>query len=169
MSMRTWNQQLFFEAMPGRYRPLDAWTEDLAREGIDLIVCLAPDDEVRKKSPAYAELRERNPDGIEIASGTGTRTVPSVSFPIPDYGVPSADQIPAFWDLASRVARVLHERGRVFIHCGAGIGRTGTLATAALIAMGRPTDEARAEIAATGSYPETDGQKALIEAGHPIV
>jgi protein-tyrosine phosphatase len=49
------------------------------------------------------------------------------------------------------------------IHCGAGIGRTGTLAACVLLALGEPLAKAEQAVSAAGSHPETTAQRALVE------
>jgi protein-tyrosine phosphatase len=79
---------------------------------------------------------------------------------IPDFGVP--EDRSAFKALAGQVATWLQNGENVLIHCGAGIGRTGTLAIAALLFLGISIQEASEIVHSAGSQPETTGQKALL-------
>jgi protein-tyrosine phosphatase len=135
--------------MPGRDEPLAQTLEHLRSHGVEVIVCLAGPDEIRRKSPEYAAAIDAKtlPCAIEV-------------FPVPDFGVP--DDREAFWTLASSVARRLSAGSRVLIHCGAGIGRTGTFATTVLLALGEPRAKARQAVSAAGSHPETAEQEALV-------
>jgi protein-tyrosine phosphatase len=140
---------LWLHAMPGRAEPVDAlwaWARDV---GLDAIVCLAGDGEIAARSPAYAEA---------LAAGNGPCAIERLA--IPDFGVP--DDAEAFAGLAARIATRLREGRRVLIHCGAGIGRTGTLAVCVLLAMGYTRAAAEAAVRASGSHPETAAQQDLV-------
>jgi protein-tyrosine phosphatase len=54
----------------------------------------------------------------------------------------------------------------VLLHCGAGIGRAGTVAAGLLMALGTPMDAALATVAAHRPMagPEAGGQVELLEA-----
>jgi protein-tyrosine phosphatase len=142
--------------MPGTHGPLERTWESLRREGVQVVVCLAEPGEIRAKSPAYAAALEAQ-----------AVPCPVESFPVADFGVP--DDREAFWALASSVGRRLTGGERVLIHCGAGIGRTGTLATCVLLALGQPLAKAEQAVSAAGSHPETAAQRALVSwcAGRP--
>lgn len=140
---------LRLHSMPGCCEPLDHVWERVRSDAIRVIVCLAGPQEIHTKSPSYAAAIEAKtlPCSVE-------------SFPIADFGVPGDRE--AFWSLASRTATQLKVGGRVLIHCGAGIGRTGTLATCVLLALGEPKAKAEQAVSAAGSHPETDDQRELV-------
>jgi protein-tyrosine phosphatase len=144
--------------MPGRDEPLDRTWEDLRREEVQVVVCLAEPEEIRGKSAAYAGALEAQ-----------AVPCPVESFPVADFGVPGDRE--AFWALACRVGRRLTGGERVVIHCGAGIGRTGTLAACVLLALGEPQAQAEEAVSAAGSHPETIAQRALVSscAAYPPV
>lgn len=137
---------LRLHSMPGRREPLEQVWEQVRSEGIQVIVCLAGLDEIRTKSPRYAAALE-------------TKAVPCTleAFRVADFGVPEDRE--AFWSLASKVAEKLSSGGRVLIHCGAGIGRTGTLATCILLVLGESRPQAEKAVSAAGSHPETAQQR----------
>jgi protein-tyrosine phosphatase len=141
--------ELRLHSMPGRYEPLAGVCADIQAVGIDIIICLAPVEEIRRKSPAYADALAEN-----------ALPCPVEHFPVSDYGVPANRE--AFWSLASGIANRLNEGRRVLIHCGAGLGRTGTLATCVLLALGVPQEEAARAVSAAGSHPENAEQRALV-------
>ncbi|WP_439603926.1 protein-tyrosine phosphatase family protein [Shinella sp.] len=141
--------ELWLGPMPGRRRPFDDDMDDLRARKITRIVSLTPLAEIEEKAPSYA-----------IALG-GEINIAIVRFPIADFGIP-ADEA-ALFALADEAAQHLSGGGNVFVHCAAGIGRTGTFAICILRALGLKTVEAAALVASAGSGPETDAQKALVD------
>ena len=149
--------RLYLHSMPGRNEPFEEVRVAISDKKIGRVVCLAPRDEIRKKSPDYYAALVR---GVPW-----TR----VEFPITDYGVP--DDRMAFLILAQDTASALRGGERILIHCGAGIGRTGTLAVAVLLNLDYALLDAGKIVKAAGSGPETEGQSALLEwiaAGGPM-
>ncbi len=140
---------LCLHSMPGWYEPFDRAGREIIRLDITRVVCLTPLTEVRGKSPAYARA-------IESGELPWTHQL----FGIQDYGVPE-DPI-GFLDLAQAIAQALRSGERVLIHCGAGIGRTGTLATCVLMHLGVSRDDATRSVADAGAGAETAPQKALV-------
>ena len=149
--MRTWKNLLYFDAMPGRYRRLENWLSEMEAAGVARVVCLAPQDEIVRRSTQY-HLWRKSQTEYEISD-----------VPIPDYGVPDAAGTERFWREAVWVAGDIKKGRRVFVHCGAGIGRIGTFACAVLVAAGYKADNAVREISEVGSQPETRRQTALVK------
>jgi protein-tyrosine phosphatase len=141
--------RLYLHSMPGRYEPFERTVADIQLRGIAEVICLVSREEIEVKSPDYARALK--------SGGTPWR---QVMFPIVDYGVP--DDLQAYLRLVTQTAASLRSGTNVLAHCGAGIGRTGTLAACVLIALGVPLDEALATVHAAGSYAERPEQLDLI-------
>lgn len=151
--MRTWNNTLYLDAMPGRLAPLDTWLSRMRERGITTMVCLTPAEEIAGKSPAYADWL------------SGQSDVDVTRIPIPDYGVPEGQDVARFWTAAKKVAALTQTGTKVFIHCGAGHGRTGMFAIAVLMQLGLTYEDAYAQILSAGSEPEEPPQKAFLREG----
>jgi protein-tyrosine phosphatase len=137
--------RIYLHGMPGRYEALEETWASIGSKAIDRIVCLAPRDEIRRKSPEYASAIE-----------TGTVPCPVLEFAVQDFGAPDDDL--EFQEVVKAVASSLRSGDRVLVHCGAGIGRTGMLAIAVLIVLGVPLDHATERVRDAGSSPERDAQ-----------
>jgi protein tyrosine phosphatase (PTP) superfamily phosphohydrolase (DUF442 family) len=87
--------------------------DDLSRAGVRTIVDLRAEDNIEVDTGRLARL------GIRY-----------VHLPIRDGQSPKADQVAAF------LATVRHSSGITLVHCGAGVGRTGAMAAAYLVASG---------------------------------
>lgn len=142
--------RLFLSEMPGLYFPLDKYEKEFADKRINLVLCLAPLQEIKQKSPQYALKLEK-----------GLFPFPVEFFPIEDYGIPKSigELVRVAKDAAMRLKRGEH----ILIHCGAGIGRTGMVAICVLQALGLPLEEASVRVQRAGSGPETTTQQALVE------
>jgi protein-tyrosine phosphatase len=105
----------------------------IERVGATAVVCLSEATELKDRYPEYvAWLRANAP-------------ARAVWFPIPDLHAPDVDAAAALLgELRARLAR-----GDVLLlHCGAGIGRAGTMAAGLLITSGVPLEAALATVAA---------------------
>lgn len=113
--------RLWLSSMPGRWDALDSFIDWCTREGIDRVVCLAPDDEIAVKSPDY-----------HAALHGGSIPLPVMHFPVPDYKVTS--DLGGFMALAEEILDPLRAEGRIVIHCAADILHFKTDARKALAA-----------------------------------
>ena len=131
--------------MPGRYEPISQFIADMTALGIEYMVCLTSDREIRRKSPDYLEAVEN----VQIKV---KRTVLAIT----DFGTP--EDMDAFHVLVRDTARQLQGGKTVLIHCAGGIGRTGTFAGCVLKQLG----QSLVALEDSASYPETDEQLALV-------
>lgn len=141
--------RLLLHSMPGCFETLEQVWEHIRTKGVQFIVNLAQAGETRRKSPAYAK-----------ALLSGHVPCPVISFPVKDCGTPRSRE--AFWELAFDLAQRLNAGERILVHCAAGVGRTGSLATCILIALGETPAAAAEAVWDAGSQPETDGQMELV-------
>jgi protein-tyrosine phosphatase len=121
----------------------------VARVAATTVVCLNPERELAGWYDGYVAWLRAN---------AGER---AVWFPIADLHAPAAEVIrPLLEDLHERLAA----GGTLLVHCGAGIGRAGTVAAALLIGLGQDLDEALATVAASRPMagPQDPSQLALL-------
>ncbi|HEY8506235.1 MAG TPA: hypothetical protein VIL46_16730 [Gemmataceae bacterium] len=116
-------------------------------EGLDVVVSLLEESEV-------AELGlERVP---ELCAKAGMRFI---SFPIPDRGVPASRS--ELSNLVKSLAEELRQGRGVGLYCRFGVGRSALVAVCLLVQLGRPLDEAWADVeqARGMAVPETEEQR----------
>ena len=101
------------------------WLEDeilsWKAAGVQVVVCLLEDHET-----VDLDLSQEGP-------ACSRHEIDFLRFPIPDRGLPANDQAIAF---SRSLAQMLIQGRSVLIHCRAGIGRTGLLASAVLVQLG---------------------------------
>jgi hypothetical protein len=73
--------RLYLHSMPGRHEPLEDIEARIRELGITVVVCLAPLEEIEKKSPNYAAAIRSNDQEWQ-----------QLSYPIPDYGAPNDNE-----------------------------------------------------------------------------
>jgi len=123
----------------------------IAATGASTVVCLTERYELSDRYPAYVAWLDDN---------RGER---ALWFPIPDLHAPAVSDVLTMLD---EVRARLERGGTVLVHCAAGIGRAGTLATCLLIMMGMNADDALTHVAAHRPMagPEVGAQRALVDA-----
>jgi protein-tyrosine phosphatase len=123
----------------------------LAETGATTVVCLTERHELEDRYPRYVAW---------LDAEAGSR---ACWHPIPDLGAPAIpDAVALLDDLAAR----LRAGDGLLVHCGAGIGRAGTVAAALLIDLGLDLDAAVAQVAAHRPMagPEAGAQRELLDA-----
>ena len=140
---------LFLHSMLGRREPLANSLPEIESLSINGILSLASLDEIENKSPTYATAIKSHQLPCEY-----------ISFPIDDYNVPEDRE--KFGSFVKNVAERLRNGERLLMHCGAGIGRTGTVACCILIELGLSKEKAEKTVSEAGSHPENDLQKELV-------
>lgn len=133
------------------------------RVDADVVVCLCHRHELEDRYPQYAAW-------LGEPVGGSAAPLPSVArkadpqalwFPIHDLHAPPADQA---LELVGVLRGLLDAGSTLLVHCGAGVGRAGTLAAALLLSLGMGREEALALVAASRSMagPEAGPQTDLL-------
>lgn len=136
---------LFLHSMPGRVEPLDTCWQALNDANVQGIICLNPMEEIKDKSPDYAEAIDTDSLPCEL-----------IHFPIGNFGVP--EDKASFLKLAQTIATRLRNGENFLVHCKGGVGRTGTFASCVATALGQPLSR----VTDAGGKAETEQQLQLI-------
>jgi hypothetical protein len=123
----------------------------LAAVGADRIVCLCEPSELAGRYPGYVAWLATEEQGRAIR------------FSIPDLHSPGVDATVPFLDY---LRALLDEGGSLLMHCGAGMGRAGTMAAALLMMMGMERTAAVDAVARSRPLagPEAGAQSELLAA-----
>ncbi len=102
---------------------------------------------------AVVSLTEAAPEGIEVFD--------HIHLPVPDMTSPSLDELRAAVRFIQ--LRAEHADQGVVVHCGAGLGRTGTVLAAYLVSRGASAPAALAKVRALrpGSVETPDQEHAI--------
>ena len=121
----------------------------LRTTGATLVVCLNERHELEDRYPAYVEWL--------------TTDRRALWHPIPDFHAPELDDAR---QLVHELRQHLESGASVLVHCGAGIGRSGTIAGAILIDLGVGLEDALAIVAEHRPMagPEVGAQRDLLAA-----
>ncbi|MEY2399468.1 MAG: hypothetical protein QOJ00_2642 [Actinomycetota bacterium] len=122
----------------------------LLRTGASTVVCLNDEAELVHRFPEYVRWLRANADER------------AVWWPVHDMHAPGGDGLGS---LVSLVRERLDAGEGVVVHCGAGMGRAGSVAAAVLIAYGEQIDDALAHVAVSrpGAGPQTIAQQLALE------
>ena len=124
--------------------------------GIDTFIDLTHKDEFG--GVAYAPILEKVQSKKEYQY---------FNFPIVDFGLPTQTDMAI---ILQHIYRALQEDRNIYLHCYAGLGRTGTVVGCFLVERGLTGSEALSEIIRLRSgldgggqfSPQTDGQKQFV-------
>lgn len=118
--------------------------------GVDTVVCLSQQHEMVDRYPEY----------IEWLANAGEH---AIWHPIPDLHAPTLEEAE---HLVDEILRRLDLGHKVLVHCGAGIGRAGTIAAAVLIRRNVPLQQALDTVAHCRPLggPEAGAQTDLLHA-----
>ena len=121
----------------------------ITRVGADVVLCLNERHELEPRYPDYVAWLHADPRAWWV--------------PVPDLHAPPLTDALA---LVETMAAHLEGGRTVLTHCGAGIGRAGTVAAAVLVARGATVEAAVAQVAASrpGAGPEAGAQAELLRA-----
>jgi hypothetical protein len=123
----------------------------LAECDASTVVCLCESFEFEDRYPGYAAWLDSDAGGDR-----------SVWWPVPDLHAPPLESARS---LVAEITRRLDAGEGVLVHCGAGMGRAGTIAAAVLMHYGLTLEEALDTVATArpGAGPEAGVQKELLE------
>jgi protein-tyrosine phosphatase len=146
-----WLGRLAIAARPRGGEWLYDELSSLHAAGVDVVVSLLTEEETVEMGLA------------DEAKAAEAARVEYTSFPIPDRGVPSSDS--GLASLIAAISKDLMARKNVAFHCRQGLGRSGLIAAAVLVASGLDPERAieTISLARGQAIPETREQRAWIQ------
>ncbi|HHX88459.1 MAG TPA: protein phosphatase [Paracoccus sp.] len=146
--------QIGIGPLPGRSRDLAGDLAQLMRFGPGLVISLTGSDEMTLRGAGKLPAR------LACAG------IPWAHFPITDFGLPDAATDAGWPALSARVQAGLAKGERVFVHCKAGLGRSGMVVLRLMIEAGEAPDAALARLrACRPGTVETAAQEDWARAG----
>ncbi len=145
-------KNVYLHSIPGRNESWDEFVYGLKEMSIDVLVNLVPLKEIKYVYPDYYK---------QISEGS----LPTEYkyFPITDYSAPSSDERTEYKEFISSILKLIRNDKRILIHCGAGIGRTGTVAACILLKAGLSLEKSMEIVDLAGSGAEVDEQLELLD------
>lgn len=130
--------------------PTDA--KAIADWGADLVISLVPEEDMARY------------DALDLPDWIANAGLSWLHLPIEDYQAPETTFEAAWLDHQSRIHEILGNGGRVFVHCAAGFGRSGTVVARILLEAGVSLAEAlEVTRAARPGAVETAGQETYLK------
>lgn len=125
------------------------------------VVCLVEEHELVDRYPGYVDWLRTHAD--HAGADARRSRARAVWMPVHDLHAPPLDEAVRLLD--NLIVRV-HRGEHLLVHCGAGIGRAGTVAVCMLIALGMQPDDALAHVAnhRPMAGPEVGAQRELVRA-----
>ena len=142
--------QLWLGPMPGRFEPWSTFQQEADRTRLSLVVCLTPRTELAELSPEY-----------HAAVARGRFPFRWLHVPMRNFGLP--EDPAGFRKDIGAIAAGVRAGDAVFLHCAAGMGRTGTAAACVLKALGLESSEALQRVRDAGSNPQNAEQSGLVD------
>ena len=142
--------RLWLGSMPGRFEAWSRFEQEAQRSRLALVVCLTPRSELSELSPEY-----------HAAVVAGRLPFRWQQVAMRNFGSP--EDPAAFRRDIAGVASALRQGDSVFLHCAAGLGRTGTAAACVLKALGLDAAEALQRVRDAGSNPQNAEQSGLVD------
>ena len=144
-------------AHPAREGDAAMMIRDLAAQGVRQVISLLDADEARELGLEH---------GAELVH---QQSMDFVSFPIPDMGLPRS--VEDFASLSNNLFHQVEVGINTLIHCRAGIGRSGLLASAVLLHGGRNVQQAFVRVSHMRGcrVPETPQQGDWLLENHPLI
>jgi len=141
--------RIYLGSMPGRKEELDSDEATISAKGITTVIRLTDNKETKSKSKDYYDCIKH--DELKWAE---------IYYPVPDYSAPI--NMDSYIELIDLIIVKLIAGESIVIHCGAGIGRTATLAVALLLKLQFGLTDAKMIVSQAGSFPENVEQEAFL-------
>lgn len=128
--------QIGIAPLPGRNRDLEGDLLQVIRFAPGLVISMTGSGEMAALGAG------------DLPARLARAGIPWAHFPITDFGLPDATTDAGWPTLAAQVLAVLEGGYRVFVHCKAGLGRSGMVVLRLMIEAGEAPDAALARLRA---------------------